>query len=87
MRAATVYEPLRLCIYTTIGLIAWAIGPPLTVAVLGGLGAVGYIRAHRAGLRSTRCWLRDSRLVIAYLGVAFALGSAFVIRDLVQLVR
>ena len=78
---ANTYEPLRLCIYTTIGLIAWAIGPPLTVAVFGGLGLVGYLRARRAGLRTTRCWLRDSRLVIAYLGVACALGTVVVIRN------
>jgi hypothetical protein len=80
------YEPLRLCIYTTIALIAWAVGPPLAVAMFAGLGLVGYVRAHRAGLRRTRCWLGDSRLVIAYLGVALTLGAAVAVRGLVRLI-
>jgi hypothetical protein len=68
------YDPLRLCIYTTIGLIAWLITPPLTVAIFGTMGVVGYVRARRGGLVSTRCLLGDTRLVVAYLAVA-ALGG------------
>jgi len=81
-----VYEPLRLCVYTTIALIAWAIGPPLAVAIFAALGLVGYVRAHRAGLRHTRCWLSDTRLVIAYLGAAFALGAVMAVRGLAELI-
>jgi hypothetical protein len=81
-----VYEPLRLCIYTTIALIAWAVGPPLAVAMFAGLGLVGYVRAHRAGLQRTRCWLGDSRLVITYLGVAFTLGATSAVQGLVHFI-
>jgi hypothetical protein len=56
------------------------------VAVFAALGLLGYVRAHRAGLRRTRCWLGDTRVVIAYLGVAFALGTAATVRGLVLLI-
>jgi len=79
--ARSEYDPLRLCIYTTIGLIAWLITPPLTIAIFGTIGVVGYWRARRRGLVASRCLLGDTRLVIAYLAVA-ALGgtAAFVLR-------
>jgi hypothetical protein len=70
------YDPLPLCIYTTIGLIAWLITPPLTVAIFGTLGVVGYARARRRGLAKSRCKLGDTRLVIAYLAVAAIAGIA-----------
>jgi hypothetical protein len=44
------YDPLPLCIYTTIGIIAWLITPPLTVAIFGTLGVIGY-RLPRCGRR------------------------------------
>lgn len=62
------YDPLRLCVYATVALLAWLLGP-VTVAAFAGLGLIGYIRARRAGLRHSKCALRDTRLVIAYLGV------------------
>ena len=79
-------DPLRLCVYATVALLAWLLGP---VAVLGfaTLGAVGYARARRAGLLRSRCKLGDTRLVIAYLvllalagaaGTAYALGGGHV---------
>lgn len=74
-RTRTEDDPLRLCIYTTVALMAWALGPPLVVALFGGLGTFAYIRARREGLRRSRCWLRDTRLVIAYLGAAFMAGT------------
>src|SRR5262245_7939612 len=57
---AVPYEPLRLCIYATIALLAWVLGP---IAVVGfaSLGFVGYFRARRAGLTRTKCFLRDTR--------------------------
>ena len=60
------YDPLRLCVYATVALLAWVLGP---WAVLGFavLGLGGYVRARRAGLRQSKCVQRDTRLVIGYL--------------------
>jgi hypothetical protein len=62
------YDPLRLCVYATIALLAWVLGP---VAVVGfaALGFAGYWRARRAGLTRSKCVLRDTRLVLTYLAV------------------
>ncbi len=70
------FDPLQLCIYTTIGIISWLITPALTVAIFGGLGVFGYVRARRRGLAKSRCKLGDTRLVIAYLGVTATIGAA-----------
>jgi hypothetical protein len=69
------YDPLRLCVYATVALLAWVLGP---VAVLGfaALGLVGYWRARRAGLTRSKCVLRDTRLVLAYLGLIGLAGAA-----------
>lgn len=62
------YDPLRLCVYATVALLAWLLGP---WAVLGFalLGLIGYVRARRAGLLQSKCVLRDTRLVIGYLAL------------------
>jgi hypothetical protein len=69
------YDPLRLCVYATVALIAWLVGP---LAVLGfaALGFAGYWRARRAGLKRSRCVLRDTRLVLAYLAALAVAGVA-----------
>jgi hypothetical protein len=69
------YDPLRLCVFATIALLGWLLGP---AALLGFavLGLVGYVRAYRAGLTRSRCFLRDTRLVIGYLAVLAAAGVA-----------
>ncbi|GAA1835183.1 hypothetical protein GCM10009682_61730 [Luedemannella flava] len=69
------YDPLRLCVYATIALLTWILGP---VAVVGFavLGFVGYWRARRAGLTRSKCVLRDTRLVLAYLGAIALAGAA-----------
>ncbi len=76
------YDPLRLCIYPTIGVIAWLIAPPLTVAIFGSIGKAGHRRARRRGLVSSRCLLGDTRLVIAYLEVAAVAGAAWTLWSL-----
>jgi hypothetical protein len=78
-------DPLRLCVYATVALLAWVLGP---VAVLGfaALGFAGYWRARRAGLMRSKCFLRDTRLVLGYLGVvalAAAAGIAWKVYTLV----
>jgi hypothetical protein len=69
------YDPLRLCVYATIALLAWILGP---VAVVGfaALGFAGYWRARRAGLTRSRCVLRDTRLVLTYLAALALAGLA-----------
>jgi hypothetical protein len=73
------YDPLRLCVYATVALIAWLLGP-LAVAGFAALGFAGYWRARRAGLTRSNCVLRDTRLVLGYLGllaVAGVVGTAW----------
>lgn len=59
-------DPPRLCVFTTVALLAWLIGPTV-VAAFALLGFIAYLRARRDGLRSSRCILRDTRLVLGYL--------------------
>jgi len=82
LEKAATYDPLRLCIFATVAALGWLLGP---VALLGfaGLGFVGYWRARRAGLKTSKCVLRDTRLVLGYLavlGVAAAWGIVSWIR-------
>lgn len=69
------FDPLRLCIFTTVALLAWVFGP-FAVAVFAVLGLAGYWRAHRAGLTRSRCYLRDVRLVLLYLGLVLVAALA-----------
>jgi hypothetical protein len=62
------HDPLRLCIFSTVALIAWLLGP-WALAFFAGLGIVGYARARRAGLLRSRCLLGDTRLLLLYLTV------------------
>jgi hypothetical protein len=76
------YDPLRLCVYATIALLTWILGP---VAVVGFavLGFVGYWRARRAGLTRSKCLLRDTRLVLGYLAAVAVAGIAGVAWQLI----
>lgn len=49
------------------------------------MGLWAYANAWRQGLRRSKCFLRDPRLVMGYLGVAFALGLVFPIRSVLAL--
>jgi hypothetical protein len=44
------FDPLQLCIYTTIGILAWLLTPAAIVAAFGTIGVVAYARARRKGL-------------------------------------
>ena len=72
------YDPLRLCIFATVALLGWLLGP---VALLGFavLGLVGYTKAYRAGLTRSKCFLRDTRLVLGYLALLAVAGAAGVV--------
>lgn len=78
------YDPLRLCVYTTIALISWLITPPLTMAIFGTIGVLGYVRARRRGLVASRCFLGDTRLVIAYLAILAVVGAGLTVMNLVS---
>ena len=71
-------DPLKYCIFTTVALLAWFAGPVM-VCAMAGLGIVAYGRALRRGQRQTRCLLRDTRLVVAYLAGALVLGLTGVV--------
>jgi hypothetical protein len=67
------FDPLRLCIFATIALLGWAAGP-VALAVFAAVGFAGYWKARRRGLTKSKCYLRDTRLVLAYLGILLAAG-------------
>jgi hypothetical protein len=67
------YDPLRLCIFATIALLGWVAGPGALV-LFAAVGFVGYWKARRAGLKTSKCFLRDTRLVLVYLGILFGAG-------------
>ena len=76
-------DPLRLCVYTTIALLAWLVGP-LVVVAFGAAGVAAYVSARRAGLTRSKCVLRDTRLVVAYLGLAAVAGAAGVVLQVMR---
>ena len=68
-------DPLQLCIFATIALLGWVLGP-LALVVFAAMGFAGYWRAWRGGLTRSRCFLRDTRLVLLYLGLLTVAGGA-----------
>ncbi|MEU1982537.1 hypothetical protein [Nocardia sp. NPDC019395] len=66
-------DPLNLCIYATVALLTWALGP-IALTAFAVVGFAGYWRARRRGLWRSRCWLRDTRLVLGYLAVLAGVG-------------
>lgn len=72
--ASAPFDPLRLCVFTTVALIACVLGP---IAVLGFalIAIAGYARARRQGLLRSKCKLGDTRLVLAYLSVLAVLAA------------
>jgi hypothetical protein len=76
-------DPLRLCVYTTIALLAWLVGP-LVVVAFASAGFAGYLAARRKGLMESKCLLRDTRLVLAYLGLAAVAGTLGVVLQVMR---
>ncbi len=72
------YDPLQLCIFATIALLGWLLGP-VAVAAFAVLGFTGYWKAHRAGLLTSKCFLRDTRLVLGYLAVLAVAGGVGIV--------
>lgn len=82
---ATPKDPLKNCIFATVALIAWLITPPATVMIMSALGFRAYFRAHRQGMRKSCCLLKDTRIIMTYLGLLFVAGTGFTIWNIVQL--
>lgn len=68
-------DPLRLCGYATIAVLGWAFGP-FALIFFAGLGLLSYARARLAGRIRTGGLLRDSRIVVGYLGLLAVAGLA-----------
>jgi hypothetical protein len=80
-------DPLPLCVYATVALLAWILTPALVAAVFGAVAFHAYWKSWRAGLRRSDCLLRDPRLVMLYLGLIAAAGAAFTVLRLLHLFR
>ncbi|MFI6790894.1 hypothetical protein ACIBG4_26560 [Nonomuraea sp. NPDC050383] len=81
VKKAEPYDPLRLCVYATVALLAWLLGPWVVLG-FAGLGFAGYWKARRAGLTRSKCLLRDTRLVLAYLGLLGAVAVVAIVLSL-----
>lgn len=69
------FDPLRLCVYTTVALLTCALGP-IALLAFAVIAIAGYARARRAGLLRSKCKIGDTRLVLAYLSVVAVLAAA-----------
>jgi len=72
--AVAPFDPLRLCVFTTVAAIACLLGP-IAVLAFAGIAITGYARARAAGLLRSRCKLGDTRLVLLYLSVIAVLAA------------
>ncbi|MFH8252411.1 hypothetical protein ACH3VR_18740 [Microbacterium sp. B2969] len=80
------FDPLRLCVYTTVALLTVVLGP-IALLAFSSLAIAGYAKARRRGLLRSRCKLGDTRLVLAYLAVvavAAAVATPFWVAFWVQ---
>jgi uncharacterized membrane protein len=73
---ASGFDPIRLCVFATVALLAWLLGAPVMMMAMSALGIWGYVRAMRAGLTKTKCVLGDPRIVLVYLALIFVAGAA-----------
>lgn len=70
-------DPLRLCVFATVALLGWLLGP-MALLFFAVTGFLGYYRARRAGLMTSRCALGDTRLVLVYLAGLAVIAAAAV---------
>ena len=82
---AAPFDPIRLCVYSTIGLLAWLLTPAVVVAGFSGVALAAYWRARRSGLVKSRCKLGDTRVVMTYLGILFLGGTGFTVYQVVEM--
>ena len=77
-------DPLKLCVFTTVALLGWLLGP-WAVLVFATLAFTAYSRARRGGLLRSKCLLRDTRLVLAGLGLLVGVAVAAIAWDVARL--
>ena len=82
--ATVPFDPIRLCVYTTIALLAWIVSAPVMMMAMSAIGLVAYWRAMRDGLTRSKCVLRKPRLVLFYLGSVFVAGAAAIVVRIVR---
>lgn len=78
------FDPIRLCVYTTIAVLAWIVGAPVMMMAMSAFGLVAYWRAMREGLTRSKCVLRKPRLVLFYLGTVFVTGATAIVVRIVR---
>jgi hypothetical protein len=66
-------------VFATVSLLTWALGP-VVLLVFAGAGLCAYGRAWCRGRRRSRCLLRDTRLVLLYLGVIGVVAATATVR-------
>lgn len=77
-------DPLKLCVFTTVALLGWLLGP-WAVLVFATLAFTSYSQARRGGLLRSKCLLRDTRLVLAWLAVLVAVSVVAIAWDIARL--
>ncbi len=77
-------DPLKLCVFTTVALLGWLLGP-WAVLAFATLAFTAYSKARRAGLLRSKCLLRDTRLVLAWLGLLVVVAVVAIAWDVAQL--
>ncbi len=77
--ASPVPDPLHWCVFATVSLLTWALGP-IVLLLFAGAGLIAYGRAWARGRRSSRCLLRDTRLVLLYLGLIAVVAATATVR-------
>ncbi len=68
------FDPLRLCVYATVALIACLLGP-IALLAFSSLAIAGYAKARRTGLLRSRCKIGDTRRVLVYLSALAVLAA------------
>lgn len=71
----TPLDPLRLCVNTTVALLACVFGP-IALLAFAITAIAGYARARRAGLMRSKCLLGSTRNVLVYLCSIAVLAAA-----------
>jgi hypothetical protein len=79
--SAEKYERLAFtfCKMGTVGLMAWALTPPLFVLLVATIAIVLYGRAFMLGLVRSRCFLRKPLLIIAFWSAVLVADAAWLL--------
>lgn len=78
-------DPLKLCVLTTVALLGWLLGP-WAVLVFATLAFTAYSKARRGGLLRSKCLLRDTRLVLAWLALLVVVAVVAIAWDVAHLI-